>query len=170
MARLESFGFTQVYRYTAGKADWLAADLPVEGERAKLPNPGSLARRDVPRARTTEKISEIANRARSADWSCAVVVNDESVVFGFIDSNALFADHAAIAERAMDPAPLTVRPNLAEPRVESGSSTSRPNLALELITNRMRAENRDNVIVSDQDGRLIGLLFRKDAEQKLSTV
>jgi len=167
------FGFSQVYRYTAGMADWLAADLPAEGERAKLPNPGSLARRDVPRARTTEKISEIANRARSADWSCAVVVNDESVVFGFIDSNALFADPAAIAEiaeRAMDPGPLTMRPNLAEPRVESGSSTSRRNLALELITNRMRAENRDNVIVSDQDGRLIGLLFRKDAEQKISTV
>jgi hypothetical protein len=170
VARLESLGLSQSYRYTAGKADWLAADLPAEGERARLANPGSLARRDIPRARTTEKIAEIRDRATSAAWSCAVVVNEQSVIFGFIDSNALSSDPAAIAEQVMDPGPLTTRPNLAEPAMQVGSSTNRPNLALELITNRMRAENLDNVIVSDQDGRLIGLLLSKDAEENLSTV
>jgi hypothetical protein len=29
--RLEASGFSPVYDYTAGKADWLAADLPFEG-------------------------------------------------------------------------------------------------------------------------------------------
>jgi hypothetical protein len=32
--RLESLGFAQVYRYTPGKADWLANELPVEGQQA----------------------------------------------------------------------------------------------------------------------------------------
>jgi rhodanese-related sulfurtransferase len=29
--RLEAAGFSPVYEYAAGKADWLAADLPFEG-------------------------------------------------------------------------------------------------------------------------------------------
>ena len=29
--RLEAAGFSPVYDYAAGKADWLAADLPFEG-------------------------------------------------------------------------------------------------------------------------------------------
>jgi hypothetical protein len=169
VARLETLGFRQVYRYTAGKADWLAADLPAEGERTKLTNPGMLARRDVARAEITEKIAEIRDRAKSAGWDCAVAVNEESVVLGFLDSTALLSDPAAIAEQVMDPGPLTMRPNLAESGMESGSSKNRPNIALEMIANRMRAENRDNAIISDQDGHLIGLLLRKEVEQNLSS-
>jgi rhodanese-related sulfurtransferase len=33
--RLELLGFTQVYDYVAGKADWLAHGLPTEGEQAR---------------------------------------------------------------------------------------------------------------------------------------
>src|ERR1700752_1534835 len=85
VARHETLGFRQANRYTAGKADWLAADLPAEGERANLTNPGMLARRDVARAERTEKIAEIRDRANSDGWDCAVVVNEESVVLGFLD-------------------------------------------------------------------------------------
>src|SRR5262245_49885679 len=35
--RLESMGYQEVYRYTAGKADWLAAGLPTEGAEANKP-------------------------------------------------------------------------------------------------------------------------------------
>src|ERR1700732_56868 len=104
-ARLETLGFTRVHRYTAGKADWAAADLPMEGERAKLPNPGRLARRDVPRARIDDQIAHIRDRARAEDWDCAVVVNDEAVVFGFLDRQALLSDPGVIAEQLMDPGP-----------------------------------------------------------------
>src|SRR6266567_8778669 len=33
--RLESMGFQEVYRYTAGKADWLAAGWETEGAQAR---------------------------------------------------------------------------------------------------------------------------------------
>ena len=42
--RLEAAGFGPVYDYAAGKADWLAADLPFEGT-AKLA--GMFTRRGV---------------------------------------------------------------------------------------------------------------------------
>ena len=32
--RLETLGFSEVYDYVAGKADWLARGLPREGEKA----------------------------------------------------------------------------------------------------------------------------------------
>ena len=35
--RLETLGFTQVYRYTAGKMDWFANALPIEGKKKDAP-------------------------------------------------------------------------------------------------------------------------------------
>src|SRR5678815_54765 len=35
--RMESMGFQEVYRYTPGKADWLAAGFETEGAQAKKP-------------------------------------------------------------------------------------------------------------------------------------
>ena len=46
--RLESLGFTHVYRYTAGKMDWRASGLPIEGQFADEPCAKDIARRDVP--------------------------------------------------------------------------------------------------------------------------
>ena len=46
--RLEAAGFGPVYDYVAGKADWLAADLPFEGT-AQLA--GMFTRRGVATAR-----------------------------------------------------------------------------------------------------------------------
>ena len=43
--RLESFGFEQVYDYVAGKADWGAAGLPLEGMLG--PRASDHVRRDV---------------------------------------------------------------------------------------------------------------------------
>jgi hypothetical protein len=45
--RLELLGFTQVYDYVLGKADWLAHGLPTKGERAQLPRAKDVLRRDV---------------------------------------------------------------------------------------------------------------------------
>ena len=45
--RLELLGFTQVYDYVAGKADWLAHGLPTEGEQAQIPRAKDVLRRDA---------------------------------------------------------------------------------------------------------------------------
>src|SRR6266516_4054802 len=63
--RLESMGFTQVYDYTAGKLDWLAAGLATEGSNAQRPRAGDVARGDVPTCGLDERLGEGAGRALS---------------------------------------------------------------------------------------------------------
>ena len=46
--RLESMGFQEVYRYTAGKADWLAAGWETEGTEAKKVRIREMIHKDVP--------------------------------------------------------------------------------------------------------------------------
>ncbi|MEV1082879.1 rhodanese-like domain-containing protein [Streptomyces sp. NPDC050211] len=46
--RLEQLGFRQVYDYVPGKADWLAAGLPREGQEAATPLAGDVADANVP--------------------------------------------------------------------------------------------------------------------------
>src|SRR5213595_2826063 len=46
--RLESLGFTSVYDYVAGKADWGSFGLPLEGTRGSATRIGAYLRRDVP--------------------------------------------------------------------------------------------------------------------------
>ena len=42
--RLQTLGFTNVYDYVLGKADWLAHGLPTEGEQADVPRAKDLLR------------------------------------------------------------------------------------------------------------------------------
>lgn len=62
--RLEQLGFAQVYRYAAGKADWLAAGLPSEGRKAGALRAWTIARRDVPTCGPGERVGDAARRAR----------------------------------------------------------------------------------------------------------
>src|SRR5262249_35133124 len=45
--RLESMGFQEVYRYTPGKADWLAAGWETEGSAGKPPRIKQFLQKDV---------------------------------------------------------------------------------------------------------------------------
>ena len=60
--RLELLGFTQVYDYVAGKADWLAHGLPTEGEQAQVPRAKDVLRRDVVTADPKEPVGVVAAR------------------------------------------------------------------------------------------------------------
>src|SRR5579884_3423720 len=72
--RLESLGFRQVYDYTAGKLDWMAAGLPTEGTGAARPRAGDLARKEVPTCGLDERLGEVRDRVRARGWKVAVVV------------------------------------------------------------------------------------------------
>src|SRR5262249_15483136 len=109
--RLESLGFSQVFRYTPGKADWFAAGLPREGKLADVPRAGDVARRDVPICRLTDRLGEVRDRVLAADWDMCIVVNDEHIVLGRLRENELNADPAAAAEAVMEAGPTTIRPN-----------------------------------------------------------
>lgn len=150
--RLESLGFTEVFRYTAGKADWLANGLPSEGTQANVPRAGDIARRNIPTCRLADRIGEVREQIKTAEQSVCLVVNDAGVVLGRLRGKALAAEPQTAAETVM----------------ESGPTTIRPNTPLELIARRISARKVGSIIVTDPDGKLIGILYRKDAARRLA--
>src|SRR5258708_21074506 len=87
--RLESLGFTEVYDYAAGKADWLAWGLPREGRAAQVPTVGDVAMRDVATCGLADRIAEAKARAQAASVAAGVVVNERPVVLGLLRTQDL---------------------------------------------------------------------------------
>jgi len=65
-----------VYRYQAGKADWLGAGLPREGRESTRPRVGDVAGRNVATCRLGEPVNAVRERAREGGWTASVVVDD----------------------------------------------------------------------------------------------
>jgi len=145
--RLESLGFLEVYDYTVGKLDWLAAGLPTEGTNANRPRAGTLARKDVPTAGLEERLGAVRERAHSQGWDAAVVVNAERVVFGLLRAKEMAGDGDRLISEAMRPGPSTFRPYvLAE------------EMAKTMVNHKLESSP-----ITTSDGRLVGLLLQKDA-------
>ena len=144
--RLESLGFGEVYDYTVGKLDWLAAGLPTEGTNANRPRAGSLARKDVPTCGLEERLSVVRERVRSKGWEAAVVVNEERVVFGLLRAKELAMDGDQLISHAMRPGP----------------STFRPYVLAEEMAHSMVDHKLESSPITTSDGRLVGLLLQKD--------
>jgi CBS domain-containing protein len=149
--RLEALGFARVYRYAAGKADWLAAGLPTDGAEATTLRAGAVARADVPTCAPGERVEQAAGRARRAGWDSCVVVNAERVVVGRLRGDAIDAAGDALVEQVMEEGPTTIRASEE----------------LAGLVQRMRSRDVPAVVVTDPDGRLLGVLRRVDAEQAL---
>jgi CBS domain-containing protein len=146
--RLETLGFTAVYDYSAGKADWLAAGLATEGPGAAVPRPGTLARSSVPTCTPDSTISTARERAQASREDSCVVVCEAGVVLGVLDPSALAGEQQALAADVMRAGPTTVR--------------AHEDLG-DLLT-RMHARGVTSILVTDPDGRLLGLLHRDDAD------
>ena len=146
--RLESLGFVEVYDYAAGKADWFARGLPIEGERAEVPRIGGVARTDVPRCRLDEPVDDVADRVRAGGWDTCIVVNDHDVVLGRLFPSELEAAGTADVEEVM----------------RSGPSTFRPNVTVEEMVRFMDDRGISTAVVTTSEGRLVGLLRRTDVE------
>lgn len=131
----------------AGKNDWMAAGLPTEGTNAGHPRAGDVARKDVPTARLDERLGDVRDRVRAGGWDAVVVTNDERVVFGLLRSKELDQDPGLGIEQAMRPGP----------------STYRPNISIKEMAETMTKHNVDSSPITTSDGRLVGLLLKKDA-------
>jgi CBS domain-containing protein len=141
-----------VYDYTAGKADWLAAGLPTEGEATGRPTAATVARRDVPTCHLGESLQDIRDRVRAAGWDACVVVNTERIVLGLLRAGQHGREEDLTAEAAMRPGP----------------STFRPNIAIAKMAELMVKRDLPNAPVTTSAGELIGLLVREDAERVAS--
>lgn len=153
-ARLESIGFEQVYDYVAGKADWGSAGLPLEGTNGSETRAGAHVRRDVPSCRPDDRVQEVCERLDKSDWDTCFVVDDQGVVLGRLGRRAIRGREDVSAEEAMTPGPSTIRPSAR----------------LRDIVERMRRQNLTSLPVTTSDGRLVGLLTRRDAEEALAAV
>ena len=149
--RLETLGFTNVYDYVAGKADWFAAGLPREGELTSIPRTGDVARRDDVTCRPTDRISDVIDRVRAAGNETCIVTTDGGVVLGRVRTDRLDGGSQEPVEEVM----------------ELGPTTTRADTTLEAILKRLNARNVESILVATSDGRLVGTLYRSDAEARL---
>lgn len=132
--------------------DWFASGLPRAGAEASRPRAADAARRDVPTCQLTDRRGDVAERVRAAGRDLAVVVDEDHVVLGQLDAEALGGDPASVVAEAMQPAPTTVRPHLAlEDAVES-----------------LKRRQRTHLLVTTSDGRLLGVLSLADAERRIA--
>ncbi|TMB62331.1 MAG: CBS domain-containing protein [Chloroflexi bacterium] len=144
--RLESLGFRDVHVYAAGKADWGAMGLPLEGALADRPTIGALARTDVPTCALTDRVRDL--REWSGEWDTCLVVNEARVVLGRILTSELSANGDARAEEVMRPGP----------------STFRPNVSVAQMLEYMREHDLRSAPVTRGDGTLVGLVLRSELE------
>ena len=154
--RLEQLGFAEVYDYAPGKSDWTAAGLPREGESAGIPNAGDVAERKVPTCGLDELVAEVLERLPAGEDGLCVVVDQADIVLGTL----YLADQDAIRRAAQDG-------STAEQAMRPGPSTIRANEQLEPLVERMRHANVRRILVTDPEGRLLGLLDRHQAEGTL---
>jgi hypothetical protein len=149
-ARLEAMGFTLVYDYVGGKKDWLAAGLPVEGERANEQRSGDLARRDPPRCRpggSAQSVDEIGLES----WGLCVVAGDDGVVHGLVTPAVELASENSRVDEIMQLGPTTIRPRRS----------------IESALKQMDQLEVDFILVTTELGELLGVLYREEAQAHL---
>ena len=152
-SRLDSLGYTQVFDYVTGLADWTANGLPTEGTLVEVLRAGDAVQRDVPTCRPTERLGAVRERVQAAGQKVCIVTNEEGIVLGRLRDEAFNADPGASIESVM----------------EAGPTTIRPDLLLEEITEHLQERRVGSIVVTTSVGRLIGILYRSDAERKLAS-
>jgi CBS domain-containing protein len=150
--RLESLGFDRVYRFVAGRANWLAAGLPSEGPEAATPCAGDVAIRNVPTCSLTERVGDARDRLQESGWKSCIVVNDEGVVLGRLRGAALEGNAEQTVEAVMEAGPTTIRPS--EPLAD--------------LVKRMQEHRVGTIVVTTPEGVLIGVLRQEDGEKRLA--
>jgi predicted transcriptional regulator len=149
--RLERLGFTEVYDFVPGKAAWLAMGWPRAGTAVAVPNAGEVARRDTPTCALEDRVADVAATVVEAGREACIVVGPEGIVQGRLRGRALAGTPGATAEQAMELGPTTIRPSER----------------LGPLVERMRRRGVATIVVSDLKGRLLGILYRQDAERAL---
>lgn len=149
--RLEHLGFGRVYDYVPGKTDWTAAGLPREGHSASMPNAGDLARLTVPSCHFRDPARVALKEVEASPEGFCVAVDENKIVLGILTPQEQEPHEDAKVEGVMRPGPTTIRANEE----------------LSGLVERMRRAGVDGILVTNAEGRLLGLMHRADAEEVL---
>ena len=127
----------------------MAHGLPVEGTGAAVPTALSLARVDVATCALEDLGDEVASRIDASPYGFALVISASRVVLGRVRRSVLStAESPAIAEALMEPGP----------------STLRPHESLEDLRDRLSSSQVNTLIVTDPEGKLLGVVRRSDVK------
>ncbi len=108
-------------------------------------------RRDVPRFGLQDRTGEILEILKAGAWEWGAVVNESGILLGRVRARDL-PDPEARASEIMD----------------EGPGTYRPNVPLDELLARMFDKGFDLAFVTDPDGRLRGLVARRDISRALA--
>ena len=150
--RLEQIGFTKVYDYVLGIADWKAAGLPVEGDAPVVQRVSDATRPDVPTCAVDDEIGTVRTHTFDAGWDECIVVTEDGIVVGRLRGPAWDVDDTTTVGELM----------------ESGPTSVRPNGLLKDLVDRMSKRPTKMVVVTTPQGFLIGILLREEAERLLT--
>jgi CBS domain-containing protein len=142
--RLEALGFEQVYDYVPGKADWLARGLPREGEKAGERRAADAAA-PIVTCSLSDRVEDVRAQVEESAFGFALVVAAGGTVLGRLRKAALEGDGGLTAEAVMEPGPSTVRADLA----------------LEELRARFDRGGLKTAVVTDPDGKLLGVVHRR---------
>jgi predicted transcriptional regulator len=146
--RLETLGY-EIYDYAPGKVDWMAHALPVEGTGAMRVTALSLARDDVTTCALKDPLDDVARRIDASPYGFALVISASRIVLGRVRRSSISnAESQAAAEALMEPGPSTIRPHTALEDLGNGLSRSAVN----------------TLIVTDPEGKLLGVVRRADVQ------
>ena len=150
-ARLETLGFQRVFDYKGGKSDWLAFGYLVErGE--SVPTAADAIIPDAPTCGLDTPVTAIRERMATGGWSWAVVIDERRIVLGRIRREDVdSAEGDATADSVM----------------EEGPSTYRPSVPCAELVERMKSRGFELALITDPDGRWLGLTSRLAAEALL---
>jgi predicted transcriptional regulator len=91
-------------------------------------------------------------RERAGDAALCIVTSDDGIVLGRLRRDAFDnADDDALTADVMEPGPTTVRYDESLPE----------------LVERMQKARVGSIIVTEPSGRLIGVVYRRDAEEAL---
>ena len=150
--RLEALGFTEVYDYVAGKADWIARAFLTEGAEPRPDRVADRLRNDVATADLQERIADVRPRVDASPYGFALVTGRGGVLLGRLRRAALDRDPMASAEDVMERGPSTIRPD-TEPAA---------------LARRLRDRELTAAVVTDPDGVLLGIVRLADLDQRVA--
>jgi CBS domain-containing protein len=124
---------------------------PLEGAGGSETRAGAHVRTDAPDCAREDRLPEICERLEETGWDTCFVLDERGVVLGRIGRRAIHGKADVSAEEAMT----------------LGPSTIRPSARLQAMVERMQRQNLTTPPVTRSDGRLVGLLSRRNAEEAM---
>src|SRR5919106_1426008 len=151
--QLEAMGFSDVYDFVDGKIEWISHGLPVEGTGPHFAVAAEIADRDAVLAcRLGDTLGYVAHQLDTVPHDYCVVLNDHDIVLGRMRKKNLQDSDDTKVEHVMEPGPTTVR-------------ASEPAKGL---LERMSKKKVPAVIVTTNNGRLMGTVTQEALERLLS--